>query len=128
MNVLLDTHVALWAITNSPRLTKQTRAIIENPDATIWISVATLWEISIKHALGRGDMPIDAQEALDYFLASGFFVLPISAQHAVAVGSLPVHHRDFFDRILIAQALTEPMVLVTHDTRILRYSNIFVAA
>jgi len=128
MNVLLDTHVALWTITDSPRLTVQTRAMIEDPDTTLWISAATLWEIAIKHSLGRGDMPIDAREALDYFLASGFSMLPISARHAVAVGSLPPHHHDPFDRILIAQAFTEPMVLITHDAKILQYSNIFVAA
>jgi len=128
MNVLLDTHVALWTITDSPKLGAQTRAMIEAPDTTIWVSAATLWEIAIKHSLGRGDMPIDAQEALDYFLASGFSMLAISPRHAVAVGSLPQHHHDPFDRILIAQALTEPMALITHDAKILQYSNIFVAA
>ena len=128
MNVLLDTHVALWTITDSPKLGAQTRTMIEDPDTAIWVSAATLWEIAIKRSLGRGDMPIDAQEALDYFLASGFSMLAISPRHAVAVGSLPQHHHDPFDRILIAQALTEPMALITHDAKILQYSNIFVAA
>jgi len=126
MNLLLDTHVALWAIVDSPRLGVQAREMLENPDATLWVSAASLWEIAIKHALGRSNMPIGAQEALDYFLASGFSMLPISAHHAVAVGELPAHHADPFDRLLIAQALTEPMTLVTHDAQILRYSNIFV--
>ncbi|MCL2831278.1 MAG: type II toxin-antitoxin system VapC family toxin [Betaproteobacteria bacterium] len=128
MNILLDTHVALWAITDSPRLGAQSRAMIEDPDALIWVSAASLWEIAIKHALGRGDMPIAAQETLDYFQASGFSMLPVSARHAVAVESLPPHHHDPFDRILIAQAFTEPMTLITHDAQILRYGNIFVAA
>jgi len=128
MNILLDTHVALWAITDSPRLGAQSRAMIEDPDALIWVSAASLWEIAIKHAPGRGDMPIAAQEALDYFQASGFSMLPVSARHAVAVESLPLHHHDPFDRILIAQAFTEPMTLITHDAQILLYGNIFVAA
>lgn len=67
MNVLLDTHIALWAITDSPRLPKQAFESISNPKNTIWVSVATIWEIAIKFALGRGDMPVSSQDALHYF-------------------------------------------------------------
>lgn len=123
MNLLLDTHAALWAITDSPRLAKKARDLIESPRSTVWISAATVWEISIKHGLGRGDMPISGQAALDYFQESGYRFLPIDAEHAAAVEELPPHHADPFDRILVAQALVEPMRLVTHDPIVARYSD-----
>ena len=94
MNLLLDTHVALWAITDSPRLSTKARDLIESPKATIWISAASLWEIAIKHSLDRGE--------------------------------LPGHHQDPFDRMLVAQALTEPMRLLTHDPMMALYSDTVV--
>ena len=123
MNLLLDTHVALWAIADSPRLSQRARDMIESPRAMIWISAATIWEIAIKHSLGRGDMPISAENALRYFTASGYRFLSIEPEHAVAVGTLPAHHADPFDRLLLAQALTEPMRLLTHDATVARYSD-----
>ncbi|ASM78605.1 twitching motility protein PilT [Vitreoscilla filiformis] len=123
MNLLLDTHVALWAITDSPRLPPQARALIAAPRTTVWVSVASLWEIAIKHSLGRGDMPVSGQEALQYFQASGYRLLAIEAEHAVAVAGLPPHHQDPFDRLLVAQALTEPMRLMTHDAHVAAYSD-----
>ena len=126
MNVLLDTHVALWAITDSPRLPESARALILSPRNQVWVSVVSLWEIAIKHSLGRGDMPVSAQEALDYFKASGFHVLPIEAEHATAVAGLPDLHQDPFDRLLVAQAQTEPMRLITHDPLVARYSDTII--
>lgn len=123
MNLLLDTHVALWAIADSPRLSQRARDMIESPRAMIWISAATIWEIAIKHSLGRGDMPISAENALRYFTASGYRFLAIEPEHAVAAGTLPTHHADPFDRLLLAQALTEPMRLLTHDATVARYSD-----
>ncbi|MGQ0529370.1 MAG: type II toxin-antitoxin system VapC family toxin [Panacagrimonas sp.] len=123
MNLLLDTHVALWAITDSPKLTKKARELIESPRSSVWISAATVWEITIKHGLGRGDMPVSGQAALRYFQASGYQLLPIEAEHAAAVEDLPKHHADPFDRILVAQALVEPMRLITHDPIVARYSD-----
>ena len=126
MNLLLDTHVALWAITDSPRLSAQARDWIESPRATVWVSAATVWEIAIKHSLGRGDMPVSGQEALDYFRASGYRLLAVQPEHAAAVETLPAHHADPFDRILIAQALTEPMRLLTHDSTVARYLDTII--
>ena len=123
MNVLLDTHIALWAITDSPRLPKQAFELISNPKNTIWVSVATIWEIAIKFALGRGDMPVSSQDALHYFQQSGYKILAIEAEHVIAAGALPIHHQDPFDRVLIGQALTEPMRLMTHDRLVAKYSN-----
>lgn len=96
MNLLLDTHVALW-------------------------------EISVKHSLGRGDMPVSGQEAMGYFREAGYRFLPIEPEHAVAVEELPRHHADPFDRLLVAQALVEPMRLVTHDRTVARYSDTIIA-
>lgn len=123
MNLLLDTHVALWAITDSPKLPRKARDLIESPKTSIWISTATLWEIAIKHGLGRGDMPVSGKDALRYFQASGYQLLSIEPEHAVAVEELPSHHADPFDRILVAQALVEPMRLMTHDPVVARYSD-----
>lgn len=123
MNLLLDTHVALWAITDSPKLPKKAREMIESPRTSIWISAATIWEIAIKHSLGRGDMPVSSQDALRYFQESGYRFLPIEPEHAAAVEDLAAHHADPFDRILVAQAIIEPMRLMTHDPIVARYSD-----
>lgn len=126
MNLLLDTHVALWAIADSPRLSARAREWIESPRAVIWVSAATVWEIAIKHGLGRGDMPVSGQEALDYFRQSGYRLLAIAPEHAAAVAGLPRHHQDPFDRLLVAQALTEPLRLLTHDPQVARYGDTIV--
>jgi len=123
LNILLDTHVALWAITDSPKLPKKARELIQSPKSSIWISAATVWEIAIKHGLGRGDMPVSGQGALRYFQESGYQFLPIEPEHAAAVEELPAHHADPFDRILVAQAIVEPMRLITHDPMLARYSD-----
>lgn len=127
MNILLDTHVALWAITDSPRLEARARELIQAPGNTLWVSVASLWEISIKHSLGRGDMPVSGKDALGYFEQSGYRILPVEAEHVLAVAELPPHHQDPFDRLLVAQALTEPLRLMTHDAQIQRYSDTIIA-
>lgn len=123
MNLLLDTHIALWAITDSPKLVEQARELILSSKTTVWISVASLWEIAIKHSLGRGDMPVSSRNALQYFQASGYRLLAVEAEHAVAIEGLPAHHQDPFDRILVAQALLEPMRLLTHDATVALYSD-----
>lgn len=123
MNILLDTHVALWAITDSPRLTAKARELILSPNSTVWISAASIWEIATKHSLGRGDMPVAAEAALGYFRASGYRLLPVEPEHAAAVVDLPTYHADPFDRMLIAQALLVPMRLLTSDSMVARYSD-----
>ena len=123
MNVLLDTHVALWAITDSPKLSESARSILESAKTTIWVSVASLWEITIEHSLGRGSMPVSGPEARRYFEESGFKFLSIEMEHVLAVQSLASHHHDPFDRILVAQALSEPMRLMTHDSMVAKYGD-----
>ena len=123
MNLLLDTHVALWAIADSPRLSAKAREPILSPRATIWISAATIWEIAIKHGLARGNMPVSGEEAIRHFRSAGFQFLSVEPEHAAAVDALPGHHQDPFDRLLVAQAIVEPMRLITHDTAVARYSD-----
>ncbi len=100
--------------------------MIQSPRTTVWVSAANVWEIAIKHALGRGDMPVSSQDAVRYFQESGYRFLPIEAEHAVAVEELPAHHQDPFDRILVAQALVEPMRLMTHDPLVALYSDTII--
>ncbi len=128
MNLLLDTHIALWAIADSPRLSPDARKLITSSKTTIWVSAASIWEIAIKHSLGRANMPLSGHEALGYFNEAGYRLLPVDAQHAAAVGDLPSHHQDPFDRILVAQALLEPMRLITHDPLVARYSDTIISA
>jgi PIN domain nuclease of toxin-antitoxin system len=126
LNLLLDTHVALWAITDSPKLSQKARDLIVSARTTVWVSAASVWEIAIKHALGRGDMPVSGQDAMRYFRDSGYRFLSVDAEHAVAVEALSSHHQDPFDRILVAQALVEPMRLMTHDPMVARYSDTII--
>jgi PIN domain nuclease of toxin-antitoxin system len=126
VNLLLDTHVALWAITDHPRLSSSARQLILSPRATVWVSAVSVWEVAIKHALGRGDMPVSGQHALHYFGQAGYRFLAVEPEHAAAVESLPAHHQDPFDRLLVAQALLEPMRLLTHDGMVARYSDTII--
>ncbi len=118
MNLLLDTHVALWAITDSPKLSQKARDLIKSPKTIVWVSVASVWEIAIKHSLARGDMPVSGRTALGYFQDSGYRFLPVEAEHALAVEELPAHHQD--------QALVEPMRLMTHDPLVAVYSDTII--
>jgi PIN domain nuclease of toxin-antitoxin system len=129
VRLLLDTHIALWAVAGDPRLPVTAAEQIADPANEVFVSVASLWEIAIKRALALGrpiDMPISAQDALGYFRAAGYALLDIAPAHAVAAEGLPTLHADPFDRILIAQALTVPLRLLTHDARVARYSDTVV--
>lgn len=123
MRLLLDTHVALWAVVDSPRLSSKARELILAPANEVYISAASLWEISIKFALGRGNMPISGANAADCFTRAGYFRLPMTWEHALAVESLPLHHADPFDRMLVAQSLSEPMFLLTSDGNLPEYGD-----
>lgn len=126
MRVLLDTHIALWAITADPRLPRQAEHLIADPTNTVVVSAASIWEITIKHALARGlptDMPVSGPDVLTYFRGAGYELLAVTADHAAAVAALPDLHRDPFDRVIIAQALHEPLHLVTHDAIVKTYGG-----
>ena len=113
MRLLLDTHALLWWTTDDKRLKDREREAIADEDALVWVSAASIWEISIKESLGRIEFDnVALRQELD---RNNFLELPIHWQHAEAAGSLPRHHDDPFDRMLIAQAQTEQLVLVSYD-------------
>ena len=127
VHLLLDTHIALWAVTGSPLLPRQALMAILAADE-VFVSVASLWEVAIKHALGRGDMPVSSTQAMLAFIDAGYRLLDIKPAHAVRVETLPPLHRDPFDRLLVAQALEEPLTLVTADMVLGGYSPAIVVA
>jgi PIN domain nuclease of toxin-antitoxin system len=119
MTLLLDTHVLLWWLDNPRQLSKQANKAIQDGANRVYVSAAVAWEIAIKKSLGRLDAPDDLEEVVE---ANRFMPLPITIPHALAVLSLPRHHRDPFDRMLIAQALHEGFQLVTRDQDIAKYA------
>ncbi len=123
MRILLDTHVFIWAVTDDPRLTLAARRLIEEADC-VHVSAASIWEISIKSALGKIDA--DAEEMARAIKESGFVELPISTAHAAQVAKLPVlnDHKDSFDRLLVAQSMSESLVLLSADPRVLAYGGL----
>jgi PIN domain nuclease of toxin-antitoxin system len=125
VRLLLDTHIALWSVTAHPRLSVVARAMIDGNDQ-VHVSVVSLWEIAIKFALRRGrstDMPISASRALELFESSQMVILPVSPQHALAVAHLPPARTDLFDRLLVAQARSEPLRLLTSDPGVAAYGD-----
>ena len=122
MNLLLDTHALVWWTENNSRLGKRAKAAIQDDRSTVWISAATIWEISIKAAIGRLDVQSAFEKALPLEMErSGFRALPIAFAHAYAVRHLPLHHADPFDRMLIAQAQCEGLTLLTADSQFAGY-------
>ena len=118
MRVLLDTHVFLWWMDDAPQLGDKAREAIASPRNVVYTSAVTAWEIVIKQGLGKLDIPPNWAEA---DMADSFRKLPVTWEHALEVGKLPDLHRDPFDRLLIAQARVEALLLVTSDDIITRY-------
>jgi PIN domain nuclease of toxin-antitoxin system len=114
MGFLLDTHVLLWWLANDPKLSADVREIIRNPVNDSFVSAATIWEIAIKTSLGKLKQPDDLLAVLRDNRCQ---VLDISAEHCLNVGSLPWHHKDPFDRMLISQALVEGLTIITVDQK-----------
>lgn len=121
MRLLLDTHLLLWAAGQPKKLSTAARRLIVNPRNTLYFSTASLWEIAIKRALVRDDFRADPGVLRRGLLESGYEELPITGDHAVAVGVLPALHKDPFDRMLVAQAAVGGMTLVTADAQVAKY-------
>ncbi len=129
MTLLLDTHAFLWWLDDNSRLGPTARAVIADPDNTVWVSAASAWEIAIKTGLGRLEMSEPPEEVLPREIErGGFRSLAISVEHALAVRTLPPHHRDPFDRLLIAQAKVEDLRLVTADRSFADYDVDLIVA
>ena len=115
MNLLLDTHTFLWALSKPHMLTEKTRKLLLDSSTSRWVSSVTLWEIAIKVQIGKIDMPIDRQFYLRKLDDLEARPLPVELRHSLAVFELPPHHRDPFDRLLIAQAREDGLTIATRD-------------
>ncbi len=119
MRVLLDTHVYLWWLLDSRRMPDSAAEVIADPSTIVCVSAASIWEASIKSALGRLDL--DGIDLVAELGRNGFVELGVSASHGWSAGRLPAHHRDPFDRVLVAQARHEQLLLVTEDEALAQY-------
>jgi PIN domain nuclease of toxin-antitoxin system len=121
MRVLLDTHILLWCLADDPKLSNQARRLIENA-TEVYISAASYWELAIK--IGLGKLEVDLLEIRQAAEQSGFIEVPITSEHAIAILGLANHHKDPFDRLIVATAITEPMRLITADKLVAQYTEL----
>lgn len=118
---LVDTQLLLWNAAASRKLPARVARLFRDGRHEFHFSAASVWEVAIKSSLGRADFKVDASALRDALLDNGFHELPVTGSHAAAVSALPLIHADPFDRMLVAQAVTEPMVLITTDEKLARY-------
>ncbi|MEI6209072.1 MAG: type II toxin-antitoxin system VapC family toxin [Desulfuromonadales bacterium] len=123
MKLLLDTHVLLWSAGQPDKLSEKARLLLLDTSNSLFFSAASIWEIVIKRGLGRDDFRVDPFRLRKLLVVNGYEEVAVSSDHALAVDVLPVLHKDPFDRILIAQARTEGMLLLTSDFHVLRYGD-----
>jgi PIN domain nuclease of toxin-antitoxin system len=127
VRLLLDTHAAIWAVDSPKLLASHIKDLMIDPGNEVYVSAASIWEIAIKSGLRkRGALPFSSAEAMYKFREAGFRWLDITPEHTAAVEDLPLLHADPFDRLLIAQAVYEPMRLISHDDRITAYSDLVI--
>ncbi|WP_159783250.1 type II toxin-antitoxin system VapC family toxin [Sodalinema gerasimenkoae] len=116
MRLLLDTHIFIWLIDGNPKLSQTARQAIEDESNTLHLSIVSLWEITIKASLGKLELAIPLEQiVINFILPSGIEILPIHLPHLLVLQTLPFHHRDPFDRLLISQAKSETLTLVSED-------------
>lgn len=123
MKLLLDTHIFLWLNADDPRLAKKARKLIDESQE-IFVSSVVFWELAIKNSLGLIEADLDALKSA--LVSNAFTALPITIEHACAAEKLPWHHKDPFDRMLVAQALSEPLRLLTADRKLGPYSDLVI--
>lgn len=123
MKLLLDTHLLLWAAADSERLSSQARELLHAQEHTLIFSAASIWEIVIKNGLGRHDLQVEPRALRRGLLENGYAELPITSEHAAAVQTLPLLHKDPFDRLLVAQAMAEGITLLTSDLAVAQYGR-----
>lgn len=124
MKLLLDTHLLLWATGQPERLSATACSLLDDEDNTLLFSAASLWEVTIKNDLGRADFRVDPRLLRRGLLDNGYLELPITHQHVLSLKGLEPHHRDPFDRILIAQSVAEGITLVTTDPVVAQYAGL----
>ena len=123
MKLLLDTHVLLWAAGQPEKLSESARTLLTTPENALFFSAASIWEIVIKRSLGRKDFKVDPARLKKMLITHGYTELPVTAEHALKVETLPLLHKDPFDRLLLAQARAEGMLLLIVDASILQYQE-----
>lgn len=122
MRYLLDTHTFLWWDTRSSRLSRRVFDLISDRSNGVWLSMASVWEVQIKHQLARLELSAPLEEIIRIQQReNGINLLPIDLSHVLGVSDLPHHHKDPFDRLLVAQAMAENLVVLSHDPQIARY-------
>lgn len=121
--LLLDTHILLWALLDSPRLGAPARAMIADAGSEVLFSAVSVWEVAIKHALGRRDFPFRPERVAAQAAEDGYAEVPVTSGIASRVAYMPLHHRDPFDRLIVAQALHLPARLLTADPALRAYSS-----
>jgi PIN domain nuclease of toxin-antitoxin system len=121
MRLLLDTHAFLWFVAGHARLSRRARRALEDRGAVLFLSAASVWEMAIKASLGRLSLPATAADYIAGKVRSGLQMLPVEWPHAAAVETLPFHHRDPFDRLLVAQAQIEDLAIVSGDPAFRKY-------
>jgi PIN domain nuclease of toxin-antitoxin system len=121
VKLLLDTQILLWAAGQPKRLSAAARKLLNDPRNELLFSAASLWEIAIKNTLGREDFRVEPRLLRRGLLDNGYTELPVTSQHAVNIDGLPALHKDPFDRLLLAQALSEGITLLTGDAQLARY-------
>lgn len=122
MDLLIDTHTLLWFYAGDSKLNEKTKNVILDTDNTIYLSIATLWEIAIKVNIGKLDLKDDLIDFFAFVERNGFTILQISIQNLIVLGSLPFHHKDPFDRIIITQAITENLMIGSDDAIFKEYN------
>lgn len=123
MRLLLDTHLVLWAVATSNRLPTRARELLEDASNEVYCSAASLWEIAIKSALRRADFDVDLRLLRAALPEMAILELPVDGRHVEQLATLPPIHKDPFDRLLIAQALAEPLILLTSDAALVAYGE-----
>ena len=121
MKLLLDTHLLLWAADSIERVPPNARTLMSDPQNELLFSAASLWEIAIKSSLNRPDFSVDARRLRRGLIDNGYRELLISSEHAIAINTLPPIHKDPFDRLLLAQAIIEGILLLTDDATVARH-------
>jgi PIN domain nuclease of toxin-antitoxin system len=121
MRLLVDTHLLIWAAADDPRIPSNARTMMGGDDVELLFSPASIWEVAIKCGLGRADFRVDPRLLRRGLLDNGYGELPVTSAHAVAVSDLPAIHKDPFDRLLVAQAQIEGILLLTSDATVARY-------
>ena len=123
MRILFDTHALIWFLTDNPRLPQKIRAIVTDSETELLFSSVSILEIAIKHSIKPEHMPCSPEEVKSDAEASGIRELPFMSSHAEKIGGLPWLHKDPFDRMLVAQAMSEGISLLSHDEQVVRYGD-----